>query len=61
MRQDGLRCLGTLRFLEDLLDFVDIFAHRSSTEESVIVLLPEAGLPFDVTRRREGVRLPEIT
>ena len=49
MRHEGLRCLIRL---EDLLDLVDILAHRSSTEESVIVLLPETGLAFDVTRRR---------
>ena len=43
------------------MDLVDILAHRSSTEGSIVMRLPECGLVFDVTRRREGVRLPVIT
>ena len=57
-RNDVLRRLTAL---EDLLDLVNILAHRTLAEDGVVVLLPECCLPLDVTLRREGVRLPVIT
>jgi hypothetical protein len=37
---------------EDLLDLVDVFAHRTLAEDGVVMFFPENPLPLDIIRFR---------